>query len=111
MPKFEITKPLDQLPPLRIKNFLIETATKIVFFCHHNAICVYLFLHNYGNQNETYRVNETDAILDLEASVGEEVFKGHVYNFEVFDTPVLVEVIAIIADIPLLKRYGALSNA
>jgi hypothetical protein len=111
MPKFEITKPLDQLPPLRIKTFRIETATKIDFIRQHNAICVNLSVHNHGNQNETYRLNETDAILDLEASVGEEVFKGHIYNYEVFDTPVLVEIIATIADLPLLKRWGALSNA
>jgi hypothetical protein len=112
MDKFQITKPLDRLPPLRIKTFRIETATKIDFIRQHNAICVNLSVHNHGNQNETYRLNETDAILDLESSVGQEEFRGvHIYNFEVFDTPVLVEVVAVIADLPLLKLHGALSNA
>jgi hypothetical protein len=108
MANYKIIKPLAQIPPLRAWTLKATEPRTFDFVNQYKSICVDLELHNHAGGVATYRINNEHDTMDLRATTGIEAFHNcHIEKLNIVSAS-NVDIIAILAELSFLDRFGAL---
>jgi hypothetical protein len=102
---YQITKPLNQLPPQRIKTFKLTSTFEMDFIKQFQSICVGFKLHNHTGGTFQYNINEEAENIDLK-SLEETAYNVEIEHLKVI-SPSDADLIVWLIPLSILKRFNA----
>lgn len=108
--RYTITKPLRDLPPLQTKTIKITVARRVDFVKEFNAICVNITINNHGGATATYKLNDEGDTMDSRATSGQEIFENAHIEIAELISATDVDLLCILAPLPMLKNFNAVES-